>query len=340
MTKLTILLSTLQFMIISKTPYRISFFGGGSDYPEWFNNPGYYGEVISTTINKYIYLSIRELPPFFGIKYRFSYSKIEETNNIKKIQHKALRGLINFYKPKQGLEIHYDGDLPSKSGMGSSSSFTVGAINSYLNFNGLKLNKNELARKSIDFEHKVLKETVGVQDQIAASFGGFNIIKINNNGFKIKNLNHNKKFLKKLNDNLFLIYTGQSRYAHKIANSFVKNLSYSKKENIEKILNHVEQAKKIIHSGSTDDFGSLLNDTWQEKKKLSKIISNSGIDHIYDLAMKNGSLGGKLLGAGSGGFLLFYVPLNKQENFKKKFKNYIKIPFKFSTEGSSIIYKD
>ena len=173
--------------------------------------------------------------------------------------------MINFYKPKKGLEIHYDGDLPSKSGMGSSSSFTVGAINSYLNFKGLKLTKNQLARKSIHFEHKVLKETVGVQDQIAASFGGFNIIKINNNGFKIKNLNHNKKFLKNLNNNLFLIYTGQSRYAHKIANSFVKDLSYTKKENIKKILFHVEQANKIIKSGSTDDFGSLLM-TWKKKK--------------------------------------------------------------------------
>ena len=325
-------------MIISKTPYRISFFGGGSDYPEWFKKKDNFGEVISTTIDKYVYLSIRELTPFFGYKYRLSYSKIELINDYKDIEHKALKGLIKHYKPNTGLEIHYVGDLPARSGMGSSSAFTVGAIKAYTNLLNKKIDKKKLALDSINFEQKVLKETVGVQDQIASSYGGFNLITFKNEKFKVSPFNLNEKFFKDLNNNLFLIYTGQQRFATKIADTFVNKLEKSKKKNILKILQYVNDAKNIIKNKALDDFGSLLNESWEEKKKLSPVISNEKIDYLYKLGMQNGSLGGKLLGAGNGGFILFYVPLKHHVRFKRKFKNLISVPFKFTKSGSEIIH--
>lgn len=327
-------------MIISKTPYRISFFGGGSDYPEWFRKEGHYGEVISTTIDKYVYLSIRELKSYFGYKYRLSYSSIEEANSYSNIKHKALKGLIKHYKPKIGLEIHYDGDLPSRSGMGSSSSFTVGAINAYNNLIGKKINKKKLALDSINFEHKILNEAVGIQDQISASYGGFNLIYFNGKKLKMKKFDLKENFFKILNSNLFLVYTGQQRFASQVAKSFIKTISKSKKKNIVKILDHVKKAKKMIKNKLPDDFGSLLNETWHEKKKLSSIISNEKIDEVYELGMQNGSLGGKLLGAGNGGFLLFYVPKEKHGKFTYAFKKFIITPFNFSNSGSEIIFKN
>ena len=254
-------------MIISKTPYRISFFGGGSDYPEWFNKENNYGEVISTTIDKYVYISIRELKPFFGFKYRLSYSKIEEANILKNIDHKAIKGMLKFYKPKKGLEIHYDGDLPSKSGMGSSSSFSVGLLKTFNAIINKKITTKQLALDSINLEHNILKEAVGCQDQVAAAYGGFNQISFLKNRFKIKKFDINKKFFSKLNQNFFLIYSGQQRYAHKVVNTFVKKLNSTKEKHILKILDHVDLAKKIIANEYLDDFGYLLNETWQEKKK-------------------------------------------------------------------------
>jgi D-glycero-alpha-D-manno-heptose-7-phosphate kinase len=327
-------------MIISKTPYRISFFGGGSDYPEWFRKEGHYGEVISSTIDKYVYLSIRELYPYFGYRYRMSYSSIEEANNYSDIKHKALRGLIKHFKPKIGLEIHYDGDLPSRSGMGSSSSFTVGAINAYNTLIGRKINKKILALDSINFEQKILKEVVGIQDQISASYGGFNLIYFNSKIFNVKKFDINKNFFRNLNSNLFLVYTGQQRFSNQVTKSFIEKITKSKKKHILKILEHVKEAKKIIKNKSPDDFGSLLNETWHEKKELSSIISNEKIDEIYKLGIQNGSLGGKLLGAGNGGFLLFYVPKEKHGKFAFALKKFIIVPFNFSNIGSEIIYKN
>lgn len=327
-------------MIISKTPYRISFFGGGSDYPEWFAQKYRFGEVISSTIDKHVYISIRELRPFFGFKYRLSYSKIEETNLVKDIQHKVIKALLSHYNSKIGLEIHYDGDLPSKSGMGSSSSFTVGLINSYFAIQNKKISKKDLALKSIELERDILKESVGVQDQISLSYGGFNIIRFNKENFSVKKLNIEENFYKNLNKNFFLIYTGQQRFAHIVANSFIRKLNKSKEKVILKILDHVNEAKNIIKKKKLDDFGNLLNETWEEKKKLSSLITNEKIDEIYSLGIKSGSLGGKLLGAGNGGFLLFYVPKKNHEKFNFVFRKFIKIPFKFTQEGSEIIFKN
>ena len=325
-------------MIISKTPYRISFFGGGSDYPEWYNKFG--GTVLSTTINKYLYITCRELPGFFDHKYRIVWRKIEMVKDINQINHHAIKGILKYYKFNKGLEIHYDGDLPARSGMGSSSSFVVGLINALFKLNKNNLDKKELAKKSLFIEQKILNETVGSQDQIAAAYGGFNRIFFNkNNSFKLKKIKTNKN-LKLLEDNLILIYTSMNRNAHDIASSYVKNLKSTKKDYIKEIIDHVEEGEKILKSGNIDDFGKLLNSAWNIKKQLGKSITNDKIDELYDYALKNGALGGKILGAGGGGFLLLYMKKKDRINFLKKNKKIINIPFKFSDTGSEIIFKE
>ncbi|MDC6475585.1 kinase [bacterium] len=321
-------------MIITKTPYRISFFGGGSDYPSWYNKFG--GSVLSTTINKYIYISCRELPPFFDHKYRIVWSKIENVKKINEIQHLTVRKLIKYNKIKSGLEIHYDGDLPSRSGMGSSSSFSVGLMRALNYYKGGDLRGINLALKTIFFEQKIMKETVGSQDQVAASVGGFNKINfLKNNKILTKKIVNNN--LKKLNSNLLLLYTGIQRNAETIAQNYVYKLSNIKEKNIRKIISNVELGEKMIKSGNIDDFGKLLNDAWIEKKELSNSITNHKIDELYQTSIQNGALGGKLLGAGGGGFLLIYMKKGKQKNFLKKIKNITNIPFKFSNKGCEVI---
>ena len=324
-------------MIISKTPYRISFFGGGTDYPSWYKKNG--GSVISATIDKYIYISCRKLPPFFNHKYRIVWSHIETVKKLKQIKHKVVREMLNKYKIKEGLEIHYDGDLPARSGMGSSSVFVVGLMNLFNHFKNKNIKKKKLAEDSIYFEQKILNEVVGSQDQVAATYGGFNKIYFNRKGgFKVKPISIKRKVIQKLNNNLLLVYTGYKRTAHQIAKNYVNKLKTSKKEYILKISDYARKAEKALQNGELDEFGTLLNDAWVEKKKLSASITNPAIDKIYNMAIKNGALGGKLLGAGGGGFFIFYVPYFKQKKFIKYFKKFITIPFKFTSEGSKIIF--
>jgi len=324
-------------MIITKTPYRISFFGGGSDYPEWYKKNG--GAVLSSTINKYIYLSCRFLPSFFKHKYRIVWSKIENVKSIKEIDHKAVREILRYLNIKHGLEIHYDGDLPARSGMGSSSCFVVGLLKA---LNKIKENpdisKEKLSKKSIFIEQKILNEVVGSQDQVAASYGGFNKIIFNKNGsIKVNNLRALKN-IKKLNNNLLLIYTGIQRTAHTIADGYVKKLSNIKKNNILKMLDHVKIAENILSSGDIDDFGILLNEAWLQKKELSNQITNKKIDELYNHAIENGALGGKLLGAGGGGFLLLYMKDKQRKNFLNNSKNIVNVPFSFTNDGCQIIF--
>ena len=326
-------------MIISKTPYRISFFGGGSDYPEWYLKNG--GEVISSTVDKYLYISCRHLPNFFSHKHRIVYSKIEEVKKITEIKHSVVRELMNNYDKyfnKNGVEIHYDGDLPARSGMGSSSCFVVGMIQLINHFLKKKIKKKNLALQSINFEQVKLKEIVGSQDQIAASYGGFNNITFLKDGnFKVKKL-LNKSLADKFFENIFLIYTGQNRTAQYIAKTYVKNLNHSDK-NIHRILEHVKIAKKLFQNSNFDDVGKLLNETWNIKRALSNKVSNDFIDDIYNLGMKNGSYGGKLLGAG-GGFILFYVPKKNHKKFHKKMSKFEIVNVKASQEGCQIIYDE
>jgi D-glycero-alpha-D-manno-heptose-7-phosphate kinase len=323
-------------LIISKTPYRISFFGGGTDYPQWFMKNS--GKVISTTIDKHIYITCRNLPKYFDHKLRIVYSIDETVKEVNQIKHNVVREAIKLFKIKKGLEIHYDGDFPSKSGMASSSAFSVGLLNCLSHYAEKKITKKELYEKTLFLEQKILKENVGNQDQLAASYGGFNIINFNKNGFKIKKIQNNF-FLDKLENNLYLIYTGILRSADQMAERYINKLE-SKKNILNKLMQHVDTAENIIEKGNLDDFGYLLNETWNEKKSIDNRISNNFIDELYKKGKKNGALGGKLLGAGSGGFLLFYVPKKNKFKFLKCFKNKICQPIKFYNQGSSIIHKN
>ena len=325
-------------MIISKTPYRISFFGGGSDYKNWYSK--FPGEVISSTINKYIYISLNILPKFYKHKYRLVYSAIENKDNINTIKLFPVKKIFKHFNVKDSFEMHYQGDLPSKSGMGSSSSFVVGLLNILNVYKKKKLlNSFQLANQSIQIEQDILKETVGIQDQIAASYGGFNSIEFFKNNFTVNKLNNKNNFIRNLNKNLILIFTGKIRVAQFIADSYVNKLVH-RKETILEILDYVRQAKSMIKKNNYDDFGLLLNEAWKKKRELSKLISNNYIDKIYELGIKNGALGGKLLGAGGGGFILFYVKQDRQDLFLRSFKNFINIPFNFSDEKSRIIFNN
>ena len=325
-------------MIISKTPYRISFFGGGSDYPQWYNKFG--GSVLSATIDKHIYISCRFLPGFFAHKYRIVWSKIENVNNVNQIQHSAVRNLLKYLKIKNGLEIHYDGDLPARSGMGSSSSFVVGLTKVLHEIKNIHLSKMDLTKRIIFFEQKIMSEVVGSQDQTAAVFGGFNkIIFKKNNLINVRSVN-SKKNIKELNKNLVLIYTGINRTAHRIASTYVKKLSTTKKAYIKNIISHVNEGEKLLKTGKIDEFGKLLHSAWLEKKSLSKSVTNKRINDLYDHAIENGALGGKLLGAGGGGFLLMYMKKNDRKRFLNSNKNVVNIPFNFTEVGSKIIFNN
>ena len=321
-------------MLISKTPYRISFFGGGTDYPEWFKYNK--GAFISSTINKYVYISLRQLKSDTKYKYRVVWSKIERTNKIKNIQHNVVRQMLEYFNFKTGMEIHYQGDLAARSGMGSSSSFVVGLLNSLLNLKKKNLKKIDLANQSIFFEQKKLKENVGVQDQISAAFGGFNKVQINKDGkFKIKNFKINET-LKELNNNLVLVHTGINRTASDIAGEYTSSLN-NQKYAMNEIYSQVNEAEDLLKKNRLDDFGKLLNESWKHKRSLNKVISNRKIDELYEYSLNCGALGGKILGAGGGGFLLLYVPRNKLFNFNIKLKKLVKVKFKFSEIGSEII---
>ena len=324
-------------MIITKTPYRISFFGGGSDYPEWYNKEQ--GMVLSSTIDKHIYITCRYLPSFFSHNYRVVSSKIEAVKEINEIEHPAVRELLKYLKINNKLEIHYDGDLPARSGMGSSSVFVVGLMKALFTLKKKKISKEILAKKSINFEQKILKEIVGAQDQTAASYGGFNKIQFFKNKTKVVQLSL-KKSLSELNENLLLIYTGIQRNAQDYASNYVKKIDNTKKANIKKIIDQAILAEKLLKRGDVDNFGNLLHEAWIEKKSLSKNITNVRLDELYNLARKYGALGGKLLGAGGGGFFLFYMKKNNQIRFLNKNKKLLNVPFKFSTEGSKVIYKN
>lgn len=326
-------------MIISKTPYRISFFGGGTDYKEWYSDYG--SEIISSSINKYIYLSVRKLPPFFKKKNRFIYSSIEEVDNFNNLKLYPLKKILNYEKIKNGIEFHYDGQMPAKSGVGSSSSFVVGLLKLCSSMKNFNLNKYDLAKKSIYIERNILKEVVGIQDQIATSFGGFNYIKIDKKGnFKVKKIFKNKKDEIKLNNNLVLLYTGLQKLDRKELKNYVGNLKSKSFYNMKLISELTHEAKKTLINKKFNDFGMLLDESWKIKKKLSKYISNSSVDNIYKLAIKNGALGGKILGAGGGGFFLFYVPIEIRKRFLKKMDFLPNVNFKFEDEGSRIILKD
>ena len=323
-------------MIITKTPYRISFFGGGTDLNQWFKENG--GAVISTSIDKYCYISCRYLPKFFDHKYRFVYSQIEDVSEINDIKHPAIKGMLNHLNWSKGIELHHDGDLPAKSGLGSSSSFTVGMLNALSALQGKYISKNELAKKAIFLEQKILNENVGCQDQIAAAYGGFNKIEFyGEDSFKVSPIIVPEERLNELQDNLLLFFTGISRFASEIEKSKIVNFN-SKRIELTKMYDMVDLSINILldDNKNIDDFGYLLNDGWHYKKTLSSLVSNSEVDDIYNSAINAGALGGKLLGAGGGGFILFYAPKIKHKSIIDKLKHLIHVPFKFENQGSTV----
>ena len=324
-------------MIINKTPFRISFFGGGTDYPVWYRENQ--GAVLSTTIDKYCYITIRYLPPFFPHKHRIVYSKIEMVNDINEILHPAVRATLQFLNIDKGIEIHHDGDLPAKTGLGSSSSFTVGLLKSLYALKGVIPSKLQLAKEAIHIERDILKESVGAQDQVAAAFGGFN--KINFNGkdeIKVEPITIGKERIKQLENHLMLFFTGFSRTASDIAKSQIENTPNKKRE-LSLMYQMVDEAIKILNEkGDIKDFGKLLHEAWLLKKSLTDKISTPEIDNIYEKALQAGALGGKLLGAGGGGFMVLFVPPENQPGVREKLKNLLEVKFHFENEGSKIIY--
>lgn len=325
-------------MIISQTPFRISFFGGGTDYPTWCNEHG--GAVLSTSINKYGYITCRQLPPFFEHKHRIVYSKIETINDISKIDHPAVRAVFQELNIDDGLEIHYDGDLPARSGIGSSSSFTVGLLNALYALRGQMMSKQQLAEQAIHIEQDVIGEAVGYQDQIAAAFGGLNRIEFHpDKTFSVKPVIVPAWRSQQLNERLMLFFTGFSRIAATVAKSKIENLQ-KKSDHLNAMFRMVEDAQNILQNTSEDltDFGRLLHEGWRRKKELSEQVSNSSIDEIYEAGMRAGATGGKILGAGGGGFVLFYVPPENQASVRTALQSLLEVDFKFEHGGSQIIH--
>ncbi|MFH0772485.1 MAG: kinase [Candidatus Omnitrophota bacterium] len=326
-------------MVISRTPFRISFFGGGTDYPDWYKENR--GAVLATTINKYCYISCRYLPPFFEHKSRIIYSKMEQVKKISEIQHPSVRACLKFMKIRDGVEIHHDGDLPARTGLGSSSSFTVGLLNAFYALKGQMLPKMELAKKAIGVEQDLLKENVGSQDQISAAVGGFNLIEFNgDHKFRVHPITIKQQKLEALQDHLLLFFTGFSRYASEIAKEQVKRIPDNKKQ-LNAMFEMVQEAINIING--KDDlirFGKLLDESWRLKRGLSSMITTSAIDDIYSAAMGAGAVGGKLLGAGGGGFILFFAKPEDHSRIKTKLKRLLRVPFRFENFGSQIIFYD
>jgi D-glycero-alpha-D-manno-heptose-7-phosphate kinase len=325
-------------MIISRTPFRISFFGGGTDYPVWYKKNG--GAVISTTINKYCYLNCRYIPPFFDFKHRIVWSKTELVNEIDEITHPSVRETMRFLGIDRGTEIHHSADIPAKSGMGSSSAFTVGLLNALYTMQGKMINKKQLALDAIHIEQNLIRENVGSQDQTAAAFGGFNKITFGGDGIiDVQSVAIPSQKLADLQNNLMLFFSGFQREttASNIAAEQIKNTP-NKSDELHKMYRMVDDAVNMLSSGDIDSFGKLLNESWEIKKTLSSKISNPEIDKIYDTAMGAGALGGKLLGAGGGGFMLFYVRPENHTRVKNALENLTHIPFKFEGLGSHIIH--
>lgn len=324
-------------MIISRTPYRISFFGGGTDYPQWFEKHG--GAVLATTIDKYCYITCRYLPPFFEHRIRAVYSRIESCQTFEEIEHPSIREVLRYLSIGRGIEIHHDGDLPARSGMGSSSSFTVGLLNALHALKGYMPTKQQLAKESILIEQTMIKETVGSQDQVLAAHGGFNHITFHPNGeITVQPVVLSKERLQELNSNLMLFYTGIERTASNVAASYVTDLE-AKRRQLRIMKDLVDESISILNSNQDiHAFGELMHEAWQAKRSLGAAVSNSHVEELFSKAMSAGAIGGKITGAGGGGFMLLFVPTDRREKVKEALNSLIHVPFCFDFSGSQIIY--
>ena len=324
-------------MIISRTPFRVSFVGGGTDYPDWFRAHG--GAVLSTTIDKYCYISLRELPPFFDHRYRIVYSVIESVKEVSEIKHPAVRAVLEWTGNDRGLEIHHDGDLPARSGLGSSSAFTVGLIHAVKALDGQPITKDELARSAIHVEQCVIREPVGSQDQISTAVGGFNRIQFMPDGeFHVTPIGLPREKLEWLEQHLMLVFTGISRNSSDVARTKVENLRHRAAE-LQAMREMVDHAFEVLHSPRTSivEFGKLLHDGWALKKRLSDRVSTPHIDQLYDAARRAGAIGGKILGAGGGGFVLLFVEPPNHRAVKEALGGLLHVPFHFESSGSRLV---
>jgi D-glycero-alpha-D-manno-heptose-7-phosphate kinase len=326
-------------MIISRTPFRISFFGGGTDYPDWYRKHG--GAVLATTIDKYCYITARHLPPFFEHRICLVYSKIEYCQTIEEIAHPSVREVLRFLDVQRGVEIHHDGDIPARSGMGSSSAFTVGLLHALYALKGQMVSKHQLAMESVHLEQDVLKETVGSQDQVLAAYGGFNHITFAPNGeISVRPVTLSRDRMLELNAHVMLFYTGIKRTASTIADTYVNDID-DKRRQLRLMRELVDEGVSILGGGQDlGGFGELLHEAWQAKRSLSATVSNSYVDDIYDQARAAGAIGGKLIGAGGGGFIVFFAPPERHAAIRERLAKLIHVPVKFEFGGSQIIFFD
>lgn len=324
-------------MIISRTPFRISFFGGGTDYPAWYQQYG--GSVVGMAIDKYCYISCRQLPPFFDYKHRIVYSIVERVKDTSEIQHPAVRNILQDFNVQEGLEIHHDGDLPARSGLGSSSAFTVGLLHALKALEGSIVSKRDLATQAIRVEQDLLKENVGSQDQVLTAYGGLNRIDFYRDGsFSVNPIIMDKERVAALQNHMMLFFTGFSRIASDIAKSQLDCMDKHKQE-LRAMGAVVEEAVSVLQNRGTpiEEFGKLLHEYWQYKRTLSEKVSNGNIDQIYQAGMDAGAIGGKLLGAGGGGFMLFFARPEVQPQIREKLKNLVHVNFRIDYTGSKIV---
>ena len=323
-------------MIITKTPFRMSFFGGGTDMESFFMENG--GAVLSTTFDKYCYVNVRHLPRFFDYSTELSYAKIERVTDVNDIQHPAIREAMKMLDMHE-IRLTYEADLPARSGLGTSSSFAVGMINAFYALKGKYADKKKLADAAIYLERELCKEAGGWQDQIAASYGGFNRINFNSDGYEVLPLIINPERKRQLNNNLMMFFTGFTRFSSDVQKANASNKA-DKVNQLKEMLALVDEAEKVLvdKQSDLDEFGRLLDHTWRIKRKTGNTVSTNSIDELYDKGLKAGALGGKLLGAGGGGFLVFYVEPDKQENVKKAMEDLLYIPFEFEDGGTRVIH--
>ena len=313
----------------------MSFFGGGTDFPGFYREHG--GAVLSTTFDKYCYVNVRHLPRFFDYTTELSYAKTERVTDVESIEHPAIREAMKMLDMHE-IRLTYEADLPARSGLGTSSSFAVGMLNAFYALKGKYADKRKLADDAIYLERVLCKESGGIQDQIAASFGGFNKISFNADGYTVSPVIISPERKLRLNDNLMLFFTGFSRFSSDIQVEAEKSLK-SKEAQLLEMLQLVDEAEQVLTS-KTDltEFGKLLDYTWKLKRGITSKVSTDSIDAIYDKAIKAGATGGKLLGAGGGGFLLFYVEADKQKNVHEALEDLLYVPFEFETAGTQVIH--
>ena len=324
-------------MIVTRTPFRISFFGGGTDYPDWFRENG--GAVLASSIDKYCYLTVRFLPPFFEHRHRIVYSIVEMVKEIDEIRHPVVRAVLKEKNFEKGLEIHHDGDLPARSGLGSSSSFTVGILHALAALEGKMQSKPQLARAAIRIEQDVLHETVGCQDQITAAFGGFNRIHfLPNSDFDVEPIIMPKERLDRLHQSLMLCFTGLTRHASTVAQETVKNFNARRNEMMT-MRQMVDEAVDMLcgEDDRIEDFGRLLHEAWLLKRCIASNVTTPKVDEIYEAARSAGAIGGKLLGAGGGGFVLLVAPPDRHAAIRERLDDLIHVDFRFETGGSKIL---